>query len=97
MSYPFPKGWVAKLCLSVGTDVFLKMSYRMLRNASSLLFSIKGIKRAFRCCRHVPHDMGVNHGRFDILVSQKGLDFTDVDAVHEEMSGEAVPLMPSSA
>ena len=34
--------------------------------------------------------MGVNHGRFDILVSQKGLDFTDVDAVHEEMGGETV-------
>ena len=34
--------------------------------------------------------MGVNHGRLDILVSQKGLDFTDVDAVHEEMSGETV-------
>ena len=38
----------------------------------------------------VPHDMGVNHGRFDILVSQKGLDFTDVNAVREEMSGETV-------
>ena len=34
--------------------------------------------------------MGVNHGRLDILVSQKGLDFTDVDAVHEEMGGKAV-------
>jgi hypothetical protein len=34
--------------------------------------------------------MGVNHGRFDILVSRKGLDFTDVNAVHEEMRGETV-------
>jgi hypothetical protein len=41
--------------------------------------------------------MGVNQGRFDILVSQKGPDFTDVDAVHEEMGGETVTLMPSSA
>jgi hypothetical protein len=35
--------------------------------------------------------MGIDHGRFDILVSQKGLNFTDVDAVHEEMGGETVP------
>jgi hypothetical protein len=32
--------------------------------------------------------MGIDHGRFDILVSHKGLDFTDVDALHEEMCGE---------
>jgi hypothetical protein len=32
--------------------------------------------------------MGIDHGRFDILVSQQGLDFTDVNAVHEEMRGE---------
>jgi len=34
--------------------------------------------------------MGVNHGRFNILVSQKCLYFTDVYAVHEEMRGETV-------
>jgi len=34
--------------------------------------------------------MGVNHGRFDILVSQKGLDFTNVNAVREQMRGETV-------
>ena len=34
--------------------------------------------------------MGVDHGRFHILVSQKGLDFSDVDSVHEEMGGETV-------
>ena len=57
-----------------------------------LLLSVQKecIQRAFWCCRHVPHDMGVDHGCFDILVSQKGLDFTDVDAIHEEMSGETV-------
>jgi len=37
--------------------------------------------------------MGVNHGRFDILVAQKGLDFTDVDAVHEGMRRETVTPM----
>ena len=35
--------------------------------------------------------MGIDHGRFDILVSQKGLDFPEVDAVHEEMGGETMP------
>ena len=68
-----------------------------LREVLSLPVPIEGIEGALRSVFHVTHDMGVNHGRFDILVSQKGLDFTDVDAVHEEMSGETVTLMPSSA
>jgi len=34
--------------------------------------------------------MGIDHGRCDILVSQEGLDFADVDALHEEMSSETV-------
>ena len=62
-----------------------------LRKALSPLVPIEGIEGALRSVFHITQHMGVDHGRFDILVSQKGLDFTDVDAVHQEMRRKAVP------
>ena len=69
----------------------------MLRNVSSLLFSIEGIKRALRSIFHIAQHMGVNHGRLDILVPEKALNLSDIDAVHQEMRRKAVAIMPSSA
>ena len=42
-------------------------------------------------------DVGVNHRRIHVRVSQEILDRTDICAGLEAVCREAVPLMPSSA
>ena len=50
----------------------------------------ENIQGAHRGIGHISHDMGIDHGGLDILMTQKLLHFSDVDPVHEEMGGKTV-------
>ena len=52
---------------------------------------IQVIKRTWHSMYALPQNMGVNHGRGDILVPQQGLYGPDVSASLQKMSGETVP------
>ena len=59
-------------------------------NFISPLIPKENIQGAHRGIGHISHDMGIDHGGLDILMTQKLLHFSDVDPVHEEMGGKTV-------
>ncbi len=52
--------------------------------------SVKRVQRALRSVFHVAKYMGVDHGRLNVLMSEKALHLSYVDPAHKELRGETV-------
>ena len=54
------------------------------------LFCVKRVQRTPGCVRHIAQDMGIDHGRLDILVAKQILNLPDIDSSHKQMRCKAV-------
>jgi hypothetical protein len=59
-------------------------------NFISLLIPKENIQWAHRGIGHISHDMGIDHGGLDILMSEEFLYLPDIDPVHQKMGGKTV-------
>lgn len=57
---------------------------------SEVVWSVKRVERALGIVRHVPKNMGIDHGRLHVLVAEKALHFPDIDARLKQMRRKAV-------
>jgi hypothetical protein len=55
-----------------------------------------GVKRRFDSESTTLEDVGVDHGGFDIFVSEQFLDGTNIVTVLQKLGGEGMPFMESS-
>jgi len=55
-----------------------------------LLLPQEYVQRTFRRFRHIPENMGINHGCFYILMAEQFLNLADVYTVHQQMCGKTV-------
>ena len=53
--------------------------------------SVQDVERASRRVPEFLHDVGVDHRRLHIRVAEVLLDLADVDAIPQQVCGEAVP------
>lgn len=52
--------------------------------------TVKRIQRALRSIGHIAKNMRIYHSSFNIFMSEKALDFPDIDAILKQMCCKAV-------
>jgi len=62
-----------------------------------VLWSRQPVERALDGGDHAGGDVEIACGGFQFLVTQEQLDLSEIGILLEQVGGEAVPLMPSSA